>query len=85
MKDWKTYKISLFTVLCIILNGAGRMLASSLSLPLWLDSFGTVLCAYVGGPVCGAAVGVVSNLIYGLINPFSYIYCIRNCFVYTFF
>ena len=78
MKDWKTYKISLFTVLCIILNGAGRMLASSLSLPLWLDSFGTVLCAYVGGPVCGAAVGVVSNLIYGLINPFSYIYCITS-------
>ena len=78
MKEWKTYKISLFTVLCILLNGAGRMLASSLSLPLWLDSFGTVLCAYVGGPVCGAIVGVVSNLIYDLINPFSYIYCITG-------
>ena len=66
MKRWKTINIGLFVALCILLNYAGRTLAQRLSLPLWLDSFGTVLCAYVGGPVCGAIVGATGNLIYGM-------------------
>lgn len=63
MKQWKTWQIALFVLLCVMLNYGGRVLATRLSLPLWMDSFGTVLCAYAGGPVCGAIVGVSVNVL----------------------
>ena len=78
MKRWKTINIGLFVALCILLNYAGRTLAQRLSLPLWLDSFGTVLCAYVGGPVCGAIVGATGNLIYGMANGISHVYAVTS-------
>ena len=78
MKDWKTWKIILFTALCVLLNCCGRQLSAWLDLPLWLDSFGTVLCAYCAGPVCGAFVGLTGNLIYGMVNHASVIYSLTN-------
>ena len=78
MKRWRIWQISLFVVICILVNYSGRVLAAKYSLPLWLDAFGTVLCAYAGGPVCGAIVGVASNLIYGMMNGISYIYALTN-------
>ena len=81
MKRWKTINIGLFVALCILLNYAGRMLALNLSLPLWLDSFGTVLCAYVGGPVCGAIVGATGNMIYGMANGISHVYAFTSIFL----
>ena len=78
MKKWKTWRIVLFTAMCVSLNVGGRMLAVWLDLPLWLDSFGTALCAYIGGPVCGALVGVTSNLAYGVVNRLSAAYSITN-------
>lgn len=78
MKRWKIWQISLFVVFCILINYGGRALASSHDLPLWLDTFGTVLCAYAGGPVCGAIVGLASNLIYGMMNGISYIYALTS-------
>ena len=64
--------------MCILLNYGGRNFAEHARLPLWLDSFGTVLCAYVGGPVCGAITGVSVNLIYGMINHVSYVYSVTS-------
>lgn len=78
MKQWKTYQISLFILLCILLNYGGRLLASTFSMPFWLDSFGTVLCAYIAGPVCGSIVGLTSNLIYDMTIHASYIYCLTS-------
>ncbi|MBQ8110780.1 MAG: HD domain-containing protein [Clostridia bacterium] len=78
MKRWKLWQIVLFVALCILLNYGGRRLASHFDLPLWLDSFGTVLCAYAGGPLCGAIVGASSNLIYGMVNHISYIYALTS-------
>ena len=78
MKRWKTLHIGQFVALCIMLNYGGRLLALRYSLPLWLDSFGTVLCAYVGGPFCGAVVGLTGNLIYGMMNGVSHVYALTS-------
>ena len=78
MKKWKTGKIILFIALCVILNVGGRLLSVWLNLPIWADSFGTALCAYIGGPVCGALVGLTGNLAYSVVNRFSAAYSITS-------
>ena len=78
MKRWKTWQIVLFVVFCILVNYGGRMLALRFDLPLWLDAYGAVLCAYAGGPVCGAIVGLASSLICGMVTGVSYIYALTN-------
>ena len=52
-----------FCVACIALNVLGANLALALSLPVYLDSLGTVLAAMIGGYVPGIAVGYITNLI----------------------
>ena len=74
MKNWKTWQICFFSAGCVLLNAAGRELCSRLSLPLWMDSFGTVLCAYLTGPICGAMVGVTGNILRTLSDPISWAY-----------
>ncbi|MBO6147560.1 MAG: HD domain protein, partial [Lachnospiraceae bacterium] len=78
MKNWKTWQIALFTAICVCLNVGGKILAFSLELPLWADSFGTTLCAYIAGPVCGAIVGLTGNLAYGAIDHFSVAYSVTS-------
>ncbi|MBQ6128189.1 MAG: HD domain protein, partial [Lachnospiraceae bacterium] len=78
MKDWKAYKIILFTIVCVCLNVGGKFLSVWLELPLWADSFGTALCAYIAGPVCGAMVGLTGNLSYCVINRLSAAYSVTN-------
>ena len=78
LKKWKFYQICLFVLLCILLNYGGSLLATALSLPFWLDSFGTILCAYIGGPVCGSIVGVTGNLIHGMEKDISWIYALTS-------
>ena len=78
MKKRKTWQIVLFIAICVCLNVGGRLFAVWLELPLWCDSFGTALCAYVGGPVCGALVGVTGNLAYCVINRLSAAYSITS-------
>ena len=78
MKNWKTWQIILFIALCVCLNVGGKLLSVWLELPLWADSFGTVLCAYIAGPVCGAIVGLTGNLAYCVINSLSAVYSITS-------
>ncbi|MBP5384753.1 MAG: HD domain-containing protein [Lachnospiraceae bacterium] len=78
MKNWKTWKIILFTAMCICLNIGGKLVSVKLGLPLWADSFGTALCAYFGGPVCGALVGLTGNLAYSVVNNLSAAYSITS-------
>ena len=78
MKEWKTWKIVLFVALCMCLNMGGKFFAVWLDLPLWFDSFGTALCAYIAGPVCGALVGVSGNLAYCMISRISAAYSITS-------
>lgn len=65
---WKTKLNSACFVLipaCIGINYLGKLFASVLKLPLWLDSIGTCIGAVLGGPVIGAVCGAANNLIYG--------------------
>ncbi len=78
MKRWKIWQISLFVVFCILVNYGGSQLASKLGLPLWLDAYGTVLCAYAGGPVCGVIVGVATNLVCGMESGGTYLYALTS-------
>ena len=78
MKRWKPISVALFILACVLLNYFGKALAVRYRLPLWLDAFGTCLCAYAGGPVCGAIVGATCNLIYGMVNHISYVYALTS-------
>ncbi len=78
MKNRKTWQIALFVAACVVLNVGGKLVASWLELPLWVDSFGTVLYAYMAGPICGALVGVTANLSYCMINHLSAAYSVTN-------
>ena len=50
---------------CIGINYLGKLFASVLKLPLWLDSSGTCIGAVLGGPIIGGICGAANNLIYG--------------------
>ncbi len=78
MKNWKTWQIILFIAACVSMNVLIKFIAVWLELPLWADSFGTALCAYIAGPVCGALVGVTGNLAYCVINHMSAAYSLTS-------
>ena len=78
MKKYKDYQIVLLALVSILLNFAGKVFAEKFRLPMWLDSFGTFLMAYVVGPFCGAIVGVAGNILYGFIDPVSFAYSITS-------
>ncbi len=80
--DWavskKKYQLVIFVIACILINCGGKVLAEYFSLPVWLDAVGTTLAAYMLGPVCGSIVGITVNIIYGFMNPVSYIYSLTS-------
>ena len=78
MKCRKTWQIVLFIAICVCMNLVGKLLSINFGLPLWADSFGTVLCSYIAGPVCGAMVGVTGNLFFSVINRLSALYSITS-------
>lgn len=65
MKNKNGIIISLITLLLIGVNLAGKWMTQELSLPVWLDSVGTVAMGYYSGPYCAAVVGFTSNIVYG--------------------
>ncbi len=78
MRNKKTWQIILFVAICVFLNMGGKLISVRFQLPLWADSFGTAMCAYVLGPVCGAMVGLTGNLAYSVVNPMSAAYSITS-------
>ncbi len=70
----RNYQISILVIISIIVNYAGRAFADHFSLPLWLDSIGTVFMAYVAGPASGAIVGVTMNILYSSVSVHSWLY-----------
>lgn len=50
----------------VAVNFVGKEIANLLTLPMWLDSIGTILAAVVAGPWIGAISGAVNNIFFGL-------------------
>lgn len=64
------------------INYLGKLFASLLKLPLWVDSIGTVLSSMLAGPIIGALVGIINNIIYGFTtNPVSFVYAITQAVI----
>jgi energy-coupling factor transport system substrate-specific component len=62
---------------CIAINFAGHAIATTLKLPLFLDSIGTILGGLLAGPWVGALAGFITNLISsGTIDPVAAPYSI---------
>ena len=61
-------KVLALAAICIAINMGLGQLASSVKLPIFLDSIGTVLAAVLMGPWVGALTGLVTNLIWGLLT-----------------
>ena len=72
--DLSIYKLLLLPA-AIGINYIGKLFAQLLNLPLWLDSIGTLLASMLGGPIIGAAAGLINNVLYGvLLDPVSFVY-----------
>lgn len=52
----------------VAINYVGGQIATSLALPIYLDSIGTIVVAAIMGPWVGAISGVLFNIISSLIN-----------------
>lgn len=86
MNVFKT-KLNAITIVlipaCIGINYLGKLFASVLKLPLWLDSIGTCLGACLGGPIIGAICGAANNLIYGATtgDSITLVYALTSLFI----
>ena len=76
MKNKKEYKIILWTIAALAVDLLGRVMADRLTLPIWCDSIGTFLIAYMAGPACGGIVGFTNNIVYGIFVDQQSVYCI---------
>jgi energy-coupling factor transport system substrate-specific component len=57
---------------CIAINFVGHAIATTLKLPLFLDSIGTILGGILAGPWVGGLAGFITNLISsGTIDPIA--------------
>ena len=62
---------------CIAIDWAGHAVASTLKLPLFLDSIGTVLGGVLAGPWVGGIAGLITNFISsGTVDPIAAPYCV---------
>lgn len=72
------YKLLLLPA-AIGINYIGKLFAQLLSLPLWLDSIGTLFASMLGGPIIGALAGLINNVLYGLLlDTMSFAYGITS-------
>lgn len=79
---WNAATIVLIPV-CIGINYLGKLFASFLKLPLWLDSIGTCIGAVLGGPIIGGLCGAINNLIYGFTtgDNITLVYALTSLFI----
>ena len=68
-------------IFAVLANVLGKAIAVWMSLPLWLDSFGTVFAAYMLGPFPGACAGAAGNMIFALFSGSSQVYALVNVLI----
>ena len=76
MKNMHRWQLVLPAVLCVIgimLNLGGKMTATYMGLPFYLESAGTILASALGGYIPGILAALITNQIIILTNP-DYIY-----------
>ena len=68
-----------FTMLSILIipvgvaiNFVGGTLASTLNLPMYLDTIGTIFTGIIAGPWVGAVCGLLTNVVTGITNPVNF-------------
>lgn len=72
-RDRELWKVSitpntLFLIIAaIVVNSLARWIVNALNAPFWLDTLGTCLAAVIGGPIVGAAAGILQNILYGML------------------
>ncbi len=70
-RKW-TFKITPGNIGLILLGTAfnimGRQISDALTLPVWLDSIGTFICAVLLGPLAGAISGALMNVVHTLVK-----------------
>ncbi|SCK01881.1 Protein of uncharacterised function (DUF3816) [uncultured Clostridium sp.] len=71
MNRKNTFKIT-FMSLAVVINVVGAFIAASLKLPIFIDTIGTFLSAFLFGPLAGVLTGLATSLINGLtFDPYS--------------
>lgn len=55
-------------VFSIAINMLVGQISSSIKLPIFLDSIGTIICALLAGPWIAALTGLLTNLLWGLLS-----------------
>ena len=71
MKKTNTFKITIMSI-AVALNIIGAFIAVALKLPIFIDTIGTFLSAFLFGPIGGMLTGIVTSLINGLtFDPYS--------------
>ena len=83
----KGVSIRIFTLqilVCLFLNWAGDRIVSALNLPLWLDSVGTVLAAWIIGPWCGAVIGATSSMLMYILYRVPWYYALISILIALF-
>jgi hypothetical protein len=69
-KEFSTRTLVLMPI-AIVINIVIGELTTRLKVPIYLDSIGTVLVGAIAGPWAGALTGALTNLIWGLFNPYA--------------
>lgn len=70
-RNSNTFKIT-FMSLAVVINIVGAFIAASLKLPIFIDTIGTFLSAFLFGPIGGVLTGLATSLINGLtFDPYS--------------
>lgn len=66
---------------CLLANLSGAILAKSLSLPLFLDTQGTIVASVLGGYLPGIVIGLLTNLLKGTVSFTSVYYATVNVLI----
>ena len=66
-----TFKLTIMAM-AVVINIVGGFIAIALKLPIFIDTIGTFLSAFLFGPIGGMLTGIVTSLINGLtFDPYS--------------